>query len=326
MMAYLLVNRRKEIQLFLSLFSPEARRRALVFYHARGEHRLGSSHLLEFLAFAETDHLNYFTFSELGYPFDTALYRILFQCGEAAPQNVYYYKDILDRTVKTIGENCFPTYKQTVAFHQRRMDKEMPRLPGSEGRVLFWNPHFSNTEIGVMAGTVIQLPAGTYVPLETSYFNHPTIRDDVTQAFLTDLRQLTYPIVWLIDGPWDRLESSTLNWIRSILGRVSRGEIQNLWIIVGGCEPIEDVSILRSYSGVLCCELQEFTPDAIKEYLQIYFALPTDSLDILATAIWRLSGGHPGKVSFVIDELRGSFPNLRKPDVDVCNYGLVLQR
>jgi len=325
MLAYILVNRRREIQLFLSLFSPEARRRALVFYHARGEHRLGSSHLLEFLAFAEIDRLGYFAFSEPGYLFDTALYRILFQCGEAAPQKVYYYKDILDRTVKTIGEECFPTYQQRVAFHRLNMKKEMRRLPGSEGRVFIWNPLISDTEIGVIAGTVIQLPAGTYVPLETSYFNHPTIRDDVTKAFLTDLRQLTYPIVWLIDGPWDRLESNTLNWIRSILGRVSRGEIQNLWIVVGGCEPVEDVSILRSYSGVFCCELQEFTSDAIKEYLQIYFALPTDSLNILAVTIWRLSDGHPGKVSFVIEELRGSFPTLCKPDMDVGNCGLVLQ-
>lgn len=220
------INRREEIRLFLNILKPDSFHRVLIFHHAGNEPRLGSSYLLRFLAQANLDNLAFLAGERkhLDRSWFSGFHRLLFRSGGGYAGSISYPTDMMVRTVNVVGEHLFPGYLREC------------RAYGNQSIGNRYNP-------GWNWFTLPSYDLPPFVPvLSTLDFlediNRPRILEKITRAFLEDMRRNFARVVWLIDGPWGDLPIPVVEWLGSILARVGRGEIQNLWLVFGGQEPL----------------------------------------------------------------------------------------
>ena len=315
MEAEIFVNRREEISLFLNMLRSGSVQRGLVFFYHENESRMGISYLLRFLAYAEWDQLIRLM-GERGNTQDLAKFRrLLFRSEENAFESFYYYIDILDRTVKAIGEQHFATYlsEKTSAILYSDVIRHTAET--------FARQPFGHLSLNPV--TAIDLPLQS-PPQLLEHLNYPRVRTKITSAFLKDLARSPVHVVWLFDGPWAHLQkTNTLDWLCSILEKVGKGEVQNLWLVFGDKKPIVPLDSVANYLAFSPREIHKFTPDVIRDFLRIVL-IEEATVNLLTTSIWSGTEGHPARVAYTIKQIRNKHPSYCRPELEPGNYGVLI--
>lgn len=127
----------------------------------------------------------------------------------------------------------------------------------------------------------------------------------ITQAFFVCLRRLEAefrPIVFLFDGCEDAPDEAR-DWIRyQLLDRLRTRELDHLVIIFAG-RKIPDVSDL----GIDELKVETGLAGFDEEYIQEFFEGRGISVDLAEIPLLRkVSGGKPGKLALIADELRAA--------------------
>lgn len=293
----LFVDRRRELGQCLAIFHPSSRCHAQIVYHKDGKRQMGSTFLLRYLE-------NQVAVASSG---GSAPFPIYFE--PEVVTNPMGWLEILNRTVRRVGEEYFQLYRQTLETcidSSRRASEQQRPGPGSA--------HDLQPTIGArgieLFGRRVSPRSGHQALSYTGILDRLDWRlaETLTTVFLQDLERAPIPgVVWLIDGPsqtgssWvGPVDHMMYDWLIDMLNNAIRGTLPKVWIVAGGrYPPIPANQIPRG----IRCVLDVFDRQAVEEYLDRRLHTADAHYKAMVAILVLRHTRHPAEVCQYIENL-----------------------
>jgi hypothetical protein len=288
-------DRKQECDLFHRILCHESLYRGLII-HSNGQSRAGKSTLLTmFDRMCQATTLPWPTTAKF---FDA--------------RRIISWQEILDSTVKSLGETHFPNYLQLRSGSEdSRRESEIRHFSGAPVMI---NRTFTNQFEGVVHSGLGDTKSGHSETIgyrisampewglsEHSSFIVRETRQQLTRTFLRELNNLPEKrqVVWLIDTA-ENLGPENRDWVEDIFWEISEANTQRLILVVAGKEQLlADHPAWSMYVQKLPIA---FTVDVVAEIVAtISPDWDQSQIQTLARTFYRAAKGDPMMIMMQID-------------------------